>query len=87
MVTRLAVSTPSPNQRSRPSALDVEVAASRIAQVLDMRPDERTTRLARLRARVSLWTAAEWLTAQLAELGCEAGGPADAERVPAANTT
>ena len=69
------------------SPLDVEGTASAMAQALDMRPDERTTRLARLQARVSRWTAAEWLTSQLAELGCSAGGPADTERVPAANTT
>ena len=51
------------------SPLDVEGSARALAQALDMTTDERAVRLARLRSRVLEWTAAEWLAAQLAELG------------------
>ncbi|MDP8922945.1 MAG: trehalose-6-phosphate synthase [Chloroflexota bacterium] len=69
------------------SPLDVEGTARAMAQALDMRPDERAARLARLQGRVARWTAAEWLTSQLAELGCSDGGPANAKRMAATNTT
>jgi trehalose 6-phosphate synthase len=51
------------------SPLDVEGTARALAEALDMPADERAARLAHLRTRVSDWTAAEWLAAQLAELG------------------
>ena len=68
------------------SPLDVEGTARAMAQALDMRPDERAARLARVRARVCRWTATEWLAAQLAELGCSAASPADGEWVPPAES-
>jgi hypothetical protein len=37
-----------------------------------MPAEERAARLARLRTRVSTWTADAWLSAQLAELGMSA---------------
>ena len=60
------------------SPLDVEGTASAMAEALDMPSDERAARLARLQARVSRWTAADWLSAQLAELGDPAGPPSRA---------
>ena len=57
------------------SPLDVEGTARAMARALDMPPDERAARLARLRARVSTWTADAWLSSQLAELGLSAASP------------
>ena len=51
------------------SPLDVEGTAHAMAQALDLPPGVREVRLNRLRTRVEQWTAADWLSAQLAELG------------------
>jgi trehalose 6-phosphate synthase len=49
--------------------LDVEGTAAAMAAALKMPLAERTARRARLLARVSGWTARDWLAAQLADLG------------------
>ena len=56
------------------SPLDIEGTAQAMASALDMPWEERTRRRARLHERVSRWTAAEWLEAQLRELGLEPDG-------------
>jgi len=50
------------------SPLDIEGTAHAMAWALDMPGSERRARLAHLRSRVQLWTAAHWLCAQLQEL-------------------
>jgi trehalose 6-phosphate synthase len=51
------------------SPLDVEGTAQALAVAFDMTPEERAERLARFRQQVQGWTAADWLGAQLADLG------------------
>jgi trehalose 6-phosphate synthase len=59
------------------SPLDVEGTAQALAKALDMPAEARADRLARFRARVSQWSAADWLSAQLRDLGqAEASRPA-----------
>jgi trehalose 6-phosphate synthase len=48
--------------------LDVEGTARALAAALDMPTAERAARLSRFRTRVTRWTAARWLEAQLEEL-------------------
>jgi trehalose 6-phosphate synthase len=50
------------------SPLDIEGTARALASALDMPDEERAARLARLRESVYSYTAADWLSAQLAEL-------------------
>lgn len=50
---------------------DVSATAAALARALAMPLGERHTRLQRLRMRVQAWTAADWLTAQLRDLGLE----------------
>lgn len=52
----------------RIAPLDVEGAATALARALDMPTDERWARLARFRARIERWTAADWLAAQFHDL-------------------
>ena len=54
------------------SPLDVEGTARAMAEALDMSLAERTARHARFQARVTNWSARDWLDAQLADLklGC-----------------
>jgi trehalose 6-phosphate synthase len=54
------------------SPLDVEGTARAMADALDMPNQERTVRLDRFRARVMRWTARNWLSAQLGDLGIPA---------------
>ena len=51
------------------SPLDLEGTAQAMADALDMPPAERAARLARFRARIMRWTAQDWLSSQLADLG------------------
>jgi trehalose 6-phosphate synthase len=67
------------------SPLDVEGTALAMARALEMPRDERAARLDRLRASISRWTAAEWLAAQLDELGCSVEG--SMARAPAPPTS
>ena len=53
------------------SPLDVEGTAQAMSCALDMPNPERAARLRRLRNRVCRWTAADWLAAQLSDLGVE----------------
>ncbi len=53
------------------SPLDVEETARAVATALDLPTEERTRRLERLRGRVERWTAWDWLSAQLNDLGLE----------------
>ncbi|MBI4213761.1 MAG: trehalose-6-phosphate synthase [Chloroflexi bacterium] len=53
------------------SPLDVEGTARAMSCALDMPDAERAARLERLRNRVCRWTAADWLSAQLSDLGIE----------------
>jgi trehalose 6-phosphate synthase len=53
------------------SPLDVEGTARAMADALDMPESERAARLARFRDRVTRWTARDWLSAQLVDLGSE----------------
>lgn len=53
------------------SPLDVEGTADALETALTMPAPERSARLSRFRARVLEWTAADWLGAQLADLGVE----------------
>jgi trehalose 6-phosphate synthase len=57
------------------SPLDVEGTARALADGLDLPAAERAARLARLRERVAGWTAADWLAAQLADLGIASAPP------------
>ncbi|HEX2171143.1 MAG TPA: trehalose-6-phosphate synthase, partial [Dehalococcoidia bacterium] len=50
------------------SPLDAEGTAHALAQALDMTAEERAARLSQFRQRVTKWTAADWLTAQLEAL-------------------
>jgi trehalose 6-phosphate synthase len=54
------------------SPLDVEGTARAMARGLDMGEGKRVARLNRLREQVRRWTAADWLEAQLADLGARA---------------
>ena len=49
--------------------LDIEGTARAIETALDMPAMERRARLARLRDSVYSWDAAQWLAAQMTELG------------------
>jgi trehalose 6-phosphate synthase len=49
--------------------LDIEGTAQALARALDLPAGDRAVRLARFRERVERWTAADWLAAQLADLG------------------
>ncbi|HMJ05617.1 MAG TPA: trehalose-6-phosphate synthase [Chthoniobacterales bacterium] len=51
------------------SPLDIEGTARELERGLDMPQAERAARLARLRESVYGWSASDWLSAQLAELG------------------
>ncbi len=51
------------------SPLDLEGIAEAIATGLQMAPEERATRLGRIRGQIENWTATDWLEAQLRELG------------------
>jgi trehalose 6-phosphate synthase len=51
------------------SPLDVEGTARAMEAALDMPIAERNERLTRLREGVYFWSAADWLSAQLKELG------------------
>jgi trehalose 6-phosphate synthase len=51
------------------SPLDVEGTAQALATALDMPAAERADRLARFRRRVRQWSAGDWLSAQLRDLG------------------
>ncbi len=53
------------------SPLDVEETARALSAALDMPSAERARRLKRLRGRVERWTAWDWLTAQLNDLGLD----------------
>lgn len=53
------------------SPLDIEGTAQAMGQALDMPIDDKTERLARLRESVYSWSAADWLSAQLEELGVQ----------------
>lgn len=53
------------------SPLDMEGTARAMAWALDMPRIEREARLAQLRSKVNSWTAAHWLSAQLAALDVE----------------
>lgn len=53
----------------RISPLDVEGTARAMAEGLDMPAAERRQRHARFRERVTRWSARDWLSAQLADLG------------------
>src|SRR5688572_28865958 len=55
------------------SPLDVVGTARAMADAIDMPASERAARLARFRDRVTRWTARDWLSAQLDDLGL---GPA-----------
>jgi trehalose 6-phosphate synthase len=57
------------------SPLDIEGTAQAMAAALDMTPPERAERLARFRERVLRWTARDWLSAQLNDLGLGAAAP------------
>jgi trehalose 6-phosphate synthase len=52
--------------------LDLEGTARAMACAIDMPPAEREARLAAFRARVRQWTARDWLTGQLRDLGLTA---------------
>jgi trehalose 6-phosphate synthase len=54
------------------SPLDIEGTAQALAAALELPTAERAARLARFRHRVNRWTAADWLGAQLADLGIDA---------------
>ncbi|MBM2811469.1 MAG: Trehalose-6-phosphate synthase [Chloroflexi bacterium] len=59
------------------SPLDVDGTAQALAQALDMPELERRGRLDTMRRRVQSWTADDWLSAQLRDLGVAASlGPA-----------
>ncbi|MSQ24224.1 MAG: trehalose-6-phosphate synthase [Chloroflexi bacterium] len=51
------------------SPLDLEGTAVAMSKALDMPSAERAVRLSAFRNRVSQWTAKDWLSAQLADLG------------------
>jgi trehalose 6-phosphate synthase len=51
------------------SPLDVEGTARALAEALDMPTPERMAQLACFRERVHGWTADDWLSAQLRDLG------------------
>jgi trehalose 6-phosphate synthase len=51
------------------SPLDVEGTAQALATALELPTAERAGRLARFRSRVEQWTAADWLRAQMANIG------------------
>src|SRR5213078_2565995 len=51
------------------SPLDIEGTARAMERALGMRSEERAARLTTLRESVYSWSAADWLSAQLAELG------------------
>lgn len=53
------------------SPLDIEGTARAMAEGLDMPPAERAARLGRFRDRIERWTAADWLAAQLRDLGLD----------------
>jgi len=53
------------------SPLDIEGTADALENALMMPTAERSARLARFRARIHGWTAADWLDEQLADLGAE----------------
>jgi trehalose 6-phosphate synthase len=55
------------------SPLDIEGTARALGEALDMPMNDRTARLKRLRESVYSWSAADWLSAQLAELGVDCG--------------
>ncbi len=57
------------------SPLDVEGTAKVMAEALEMPEPERAERLARFRDRVARWTAQNWLSAQLDDLGLGAVFP------------
>ena len=57
--------------------LDVEGTAQALVRALDLPDGERAVRLARFRARVERWTAADWLAAQLAALGLDVAARPD----------
>jgi trehalose 6-phosphate synthase len=62
------VATSTADQALLVSPLDIEGTAIEMARALDMSPNERSERLAKLRESVYSWNAADWLSAQLAEL-------------------
>jgi trehalose 6-phosphate synthase len=64
------------------SPLDVEGTARAMADALDMPEPERAARLARFRGRVTRWTARDWLSAQLDDLGLGATLPHDTQVGP-----
>jgi trehalose 6-phosphate synthase len=64
------------------SPLDVEGTARAMADALDMPESERAARLDRFRDRVSRWTARDWLSAQLGDLGLGTALPRDAQDGP-----
>ncbi len=66
------VSTEVPDSALLISPLDIEGTAHALAQALDMPVQERSARLARFLERIQRWTAADWLSAQLAALGVAA---------------
>lgn len=51
------------------SPLDVEGTAKAMADALDLAPAKRLTYLEKFRARIRGWTAQDWLSAQLRDLG------------------
>jgi trehalose 6-phosphate synthase len=51
------------------SPLDIEGTARAMAQALEMPAAERRARHSRFLARVNAWTARDWLSAQLRDLG------------------
>jgi trehalose 6-phosphate synthase len=64
------------------SPLDLEGTAQAMADALDMPVPERAARLARFRGRVTRWTARDWLSAQLDDLGLGATLPHDTQVGP-----
>jgi trehalose-6-phosphate synthase len=65
------VATTTTNYALLVSPLDIEGTARAMEQALHMPNDERSSRLEGLRESVHSWDAADWLTAQLTELGVE----------------
>jgi trehalose 6-phosphate synthase len=67
------------------SPLDVEGTARALAEALDMATGKRMAQLTCFRERIHRWTAEDWLSAQLRDLGVAPVSRRAAPRAPAVN--